>query len=268
VPYTDWDFGARTAVWTLGSKKLIRPNRTVTWQQAIPDGVLAAAIDGTVSLLPDNHAADDGNSWYRASLDPDGVNAHPGLTITAKILSPGLLQISAHNPSTSGAYLVSPSTYTDTGYPGRLGQPSLWIGGIPATPADEATITVTYGDGAGSTDVASSAYLQDHDTAVGVGNWLLNQLYMDVRDFTDVSIVPDGTIEISDIDRLVDPDASGVNEYVLIWGWSFSAEFPPAGTSAGSREMTLNVRALGPPDAPLGGAIPDRFEVGEFWAYA
>jgi hypothetical protein len=268
VPYTDWDFGSRTAVWTLASKKLIRPNRTVTWQQAIPDGVLAAAIDGTVSLLPDNHAADDGNSWYRASLDPDGVNAHPGLHITAKILSPGLLQISARNTTAQGAYLVSPSTYTDAGYPGRLGQPSLWIGGVPATPAAEATVSVTYADGRGETPVASNSYLQDHDTAVDVGNWLLNQLYMDVRDFTDVSIVPDGTIEIADINPLRDPDASSVDEYVLIWGWSFSADFPPAGTAGGSRDMSLNVRALGPLDAPLGGAITDRFEVGTAWSYA
>ncbi|HEX4432852.1 MAG TPA: hypothetical protein VHZ96_26500 [Frankiaceae bacterium] len=267
VPYTEWDFtDDPTAIFTLKAKKKIPAGQTVTWQQPLTDGTVAAAIDTTFTLLPDGHDPTDGGSYYRSSADVHGIAAGPKLTVTGRLANSGLIEITAANKSRTDAYLTTPSTNTDL--PAGTQSTGLWVGGYTASPGDEATVVRTYGDGVGTLPVDSNPYLQDHDTAVAVGDWLLGQLFTDVRDFTDVAIMPDHRLDIADPCRLTNPDPSGVDEYVLLWGRTYAAQFPPAGQQGGSRSMTLDVRAFGPPDAPLGGQIPDRAEADLFWAYS
>lgn len=266
VPYTEWEFGDPAAIFTLQTNKKIPAGKTITWQQPLDNGALAANITPVATLLPDGADPTDGGSYYRSSADRHGAAAGPKLTVLISQPSPGVLEVSAHNPSSRHAYLTTPSTNTDFDA-GSIGS-GLWIGGTPVTAGDEATVECVYGDGRGTLQFGSNAYLQDHDTAVAVGNFLLGQLFMTIRDFTGVSIVPDLRAEPSDIDRLVNPDPSGVDEYVIVWGWSYSAEFPPAGQDGGSRDMTLDVRALGAPDAWLIGSISDRGDIDNTaWLY-
>lgn len=249
VPYTEWEFGDPTAIFTLQTNKKIPAGKTITWQQPLDDGALAANITPVATLLPDTHDPTDGGTYYRSSADRHGAAAGPHLTILVSQPSPGVLEISAQNKSARDAWLTTPSTNTDFAA-GSIGS-GLWIGGTPVTAGDEATVECVYGDGRGTLPFGSNPYLQDHDTAVDVGNFLLAQLFMTIRDFTGVSIVPDHRIEPSDLDRLVNPDPSGVDEYVIVWGTAYSAQFPPAGQDGGSRDQTIDVRALGAPDTWL-----------------
>lgn len=264
VPFTEWDFGDRGLVWQLGSRKKIPLRSTVVWQQTLTD--LACALDTGVALLPDMHDPSDGGSYYRASVDKAGTAAHPGLHITVRQVSGQRIEITARNSTGQDAYLVSSADNTDL--PAGTAGTGLWVGGIPVTAGDEATVTALYGDGVGTLALDSNPYLQDHDTALDIAWWVENQVYVDIRDFTDVAIQPDHRIETGDLHHLIDPDPSNVDEYVLVWGRAYTAQFVPAGQSGGTRDMSLEVRALGPPDAPLGGLIPDRCEADVFWAYA
>jgi hypothetical protein len=249
VPYTDWTFGAATLIWSLASKKRIRPGDTLTWKQQLPDGTLAANIDATASLLPNTHSISDGHSWYRASLDSNGIDAYGGsLPITLTQAGAGAVVISVFNPSRRDVWLVSPSSYTDiTTVP--AGGASLWIGGVPAVAADEATASVSIGAGTNPLTLSSNPYLQDHDTALALGRYVLAQVYTAIRNFTNCDIVPDVRVEIADKHRVQDKDRSQIDEYTVVWGTHFAADF-----TKGSESWTqsLDYRAIAAPGGWIG----------------
>jgi hypothetical protein len=248
VPYTQWAFGAPTAVYTQTGAKKIPKLQTTVWRQTID--LVAAALDATVTNLPNGQVPTDGNSWYRASTDATGKIEHSGISVSVRQITSSVIEITAVNKTGVDAYLVAPSNYTDI----TVGTPTLWIGGTPATPGDEALVDVTIGAGTSIFTVASNPYLQDPDAARDLGYHVLNQVMATVRDFTNVSIVPDARIQIAD-KQFID-DAAGrskIREYVTVWGWSFNATFPIPGESGGTWEHQLNLRAVGPPGAWIGG---------------
>lgn len=266
VPYTEWDYGKKTVVYTLPSKKRI-PRGTTTWTQPLTDTdgsqVLAGQFDTTAALLPDGHDPTDGNTWYRASLDVNGLNAHPGLSITITPQSAAAVQVSVTNKYAT-AYLTTPASYSD--FTAGTTSTGLWIGGVPVTPGDEATVFADIDDGLNPLDVASNPYIQDHDTAYELAKFLLCQVFIDIRDFTNVSVVPDARIEPADLYGFQEQHQADIDDYAIVWGWSLNLDFPQAGQPGGSAEMLLNVRALGPVDAWLGD-ITGRSEADLSWAY-
>lgn len=265
VPYTGWSFDDPAPIWTIPGKKKVPAGQTLVWQQKINQ--LAAAIDGTVNVLPTGASAPTGGaSWYAASRDRNGLVSHGDMTVTARLLQPDLIEITAANPGQFDAWFVVPGdAYTVL----TAGTPSLWIGGTPATQMGEAVVQRPYGDGKGVLTLSSNPYIQDHDTAAALGDFWLNQLYVSYRDLANVSIVPRADLDIADLRRLTETNAGYFDDYVLIWGWSLDIEFPSIGDgSGGTFDMAVSAKAIAPPGAPLGGQIPNRFEVGSFWAYA
>jgi hypothetical protein len=253
VPYSEWTFAAPTNVFTVAAGKRIPARRTTSWTQPM-EGV-AGQIATAATLLPNGHTFADGNTWYRASSDSAGVTAHPGISISVNQVSPGVIGITAVNTTSRDAYLVSPASYTDI----PVGTPSLWVGGLPAVPADEAFVDLVIGDGKGVYTFPSNAYLQDPDTARLIGYWLANQLYTPVRDFTNVEIVPTRASRSATSTTSSTTSRSGIDEYVFVWGWNFSAEFPTPGGTGGSWDETLSLRTVGPPGSWLAG-VPGRSE--------
>lgn len=272
VSYTDWDYSSPGLVWSLAAKsaKKLTGGKVTTWTQKITDGTLVAQVDATVSKLPDDAIPGAGGvSSYRVSLDRNGINPHPGLrSLTITQLTATSFQISADNRGRPTAYLVSPSSYVDVSGHVVLGDPSLWVGGIKVTSGDAAIVSVTYGDGKNGLDFGDNAYLQDHDTAVALGNYVLAQVAFSIRDYPTLEIVPDPRIVCGDIKPLTEAKIASISEYIQVWGYTFTADFPPPGQSGGTWTQTLDPRALGPPGAVLGGDIPDRAEVGTSWAYS
>lgn len=266
VTYTEWTFSPAGLVWAAPGHRKIAANQVTTWTVTMPDGTLVAEVDGTASVLANNATPGaGGNSSYRISLDANGVNPHPGVrSVTIKQLSSSVVQITVDNRGGPGGYLVTPATYTDF----DAGTPAMWVGGVLASASDQATVTVSSGDGSNQLDFDSNNYLQDPDSAYAVGLFVLRQVRWDVREFGDVPILPDPRILCGDLDKLEEDDRSQVNDYVMVWGTTFTGSFPPAGSdSPGTWEQTLTARALGPPDSWLGGQIPDRAEAGTSWAY-
>lgn len=269
VTYTEWDYGDPGLVWSLAAKakKKLLGGQVTTWTQEITDGTLVAQVDGTASILGNSdNPGDGGNSFYLISLDRNGVNRHPGLaSLTIRQLTATTFEITADNRGRPSGFLVVPSSY---GGPQTVGDPSLWIGGIQVTAGDAAIVSCTYGDGKNPLDFGDNPYIQDHDTAVRLGNYVLAQVAFSIRDYPTLETVPDPRIVCGDIKPLKEPKVAKVAEYIQVWGYTFTADFPPPGQSGGTWTQTLDPRAMGPPDAWLGGAIPDRAEVTSSWAYA
>jgi hypothetical protein len=79
APVTTWKFAAPATVWSSETARVI-PGHTAGHSFIVDTGdQLVAAVDGTISLLPDG-GGNDGHSYFRASVDPAGLNRHTGLT--------------------------------------------------------------------------------------------------------------------------------------------------------------------------------------------
>jgi hypothetical protein len=257
VPYSEWDFGKAGLIWSAAARKKIKANSTVTWKQVLPAGALAATIDTTVSLLPTTgYPSSGGGSYYLASIDAAGTAAHPGLTITLTLLSPDTVLISVQNSQAQDAWLSVPGTYTG---PLDVGSPALWIGGIPATVGQEALATAHVGSGLGVLSVPSNPYIQDHDTALTLAQFLLNQLSTDVDDFPGVALIPDGTILCGDMEHVTD-QYGHLDDWMVVWAWTHQASWQPG--QPATFDMTVDLHPLGPPGAWLIG-FPGRSEIGQ-----
>lgn len=264
VPFTPWKFATSpTLLWQLTDAMVkdwkVPGNTTRTFVVDLDSGTLAGTVDASVGKLGTGADPTDGTaSHYLASRDPDGLTAHGNFgPVTAQLLSPSRLQITATNPTSLPAYFVVPSSFT--GIP-DAGTPALWVSGTVVTQGSETTVTV--GDGPGVLPVDSNAYLQNYDDAHALGEWLLEQLAFDIRDFTGSMIIPDATIEPVDVVPLTGTAASMIADYARVWGWQLSMTAPPPGGGSGTFEETLSLRALGPPGAWLLG-IPGRSEIGD-----
>lgn len=243
VPYTSWNFAAPSLVYQLRTVWRILPQetRTITMR---PD-TLVTSLDLTVSKLPDGHTANDGRSYFRASSDRSGITEFPG-TLTFAVSQPDsqTIKVVVKNTATrTTAWLASPASYADL----TVGTPSLWIGGVAVTPDDELTADVQWPPGAAASsrwgEVAyqaqSNPWVQDDATAADLADDILADSPRPRPDLTDISIVPDFRLQLTDRIRLVDPDRSGVDEYAVIFGENIHIEDGQVSHSLDARTVTF-----------------------------
>lgn len=222
VPYTPWIFAAPNLVYTATAVYQI-PKRTSAsapkvWTVTLPDGALVAQVDATASKLPNAHVTTDGNSWFRASADPAGLNEATGVTVTINQTSSGQIQIIATNSSGVDAWLISPANYIDI----AVGTPSLWVGGIAVSQADAINVDQSVDTADTAISISPNSWLQDDATATQLAFDLLDDLYYARPDLTGIDVVPDPAIQLMDRVRVTDTDRTGVDEYAIVWGWTLT----------------------------------------------
>lgn len=268
VGYTSYNYGARTLVWNQTTPVSIPAKQTLSFETTpSSDGALFASADLSVVNLPNNGNPNDGNSWFRASTTQGGVAEHPGgLVFTIQQTGPGKFRVTIVNTSTVTAWLVTPSNYTDI----TVGTPSLWIGGVPVTPADEVKAEYQWpplnADGTGG--AASDTFLGDqlydapsnpYRQVASAANSLAIETVSDGRYpaplVADIPIHPDPRIPMYTTVRLQDPDFSGIDDYGTIWGMDLSL-------ARGQWSQSISVTMAGPPGQWLLG-IAGRSELGQ-----
>lgn len=243
VPYTSWAFSTPTVVGQLESVWRVAPqsSRTIT----LHPETLVTSLDSTVSKLPTGHVTDDGRSWFRASSDRNGVDEFTG-ALTFAISQPDsqTIRVVVHNQATrTSAYLVTPSNYTDL----PVGTPSLWLGGVLVTPADELTADEQWPPGAAASSrwgeqayqMDSNAWIQDGDSADLLAVDILADSPRPRPDLTGVSIVPDFRLQLTDRIHLIDPDRSLVDEYAVLFGENIHIEAGQVSHSIDARAITF-----------------------------
>jgi hypothetical protein len=266
IPYTPYVYATvASTVWTIGTATRIPKGQTVT---------LTATVDGlftnlatTISKLP-NGTVDPTASYYRVSYDSAGSSEHPGVTFGAIMqTSANTLTIPVTNPTTRDAWLVSPANYLDV----PAGTPLLRIAALAVTPGDALVADFQYppvsSGGAASTrwgEVAyqpsSSQWLQDPDSATQLAQDIVVDSCIPRPNLTNVSIIPDPRLQLSDVVRIVDSDRTGVDEYARIFAWTLTYE---AGSDGGDMtyDMTIDARTLSAPGGWIMG-YAGRSEVG------
>lgn len=244
IDYTEWTYGAATAIFSPTAKWRIAAYSTQTFTRTLPDGATAAITSGLASVLPDGHNPADGGHWYRAARDKFGNVEHGPLTVQIDALTASTVQITVTNPGGYDAWLVTPTNYADR----AAGTVALWVGGIPVTPDQPTTVHVSYGDAKPTYTAPPNAYRQDRDAALAFGAFLLDQLHRAKPTYQGVAIVPDARLVVPDKVTVDIPLADGQVETtdVLIWGLSFSADF-----DSKTWDMSLDIRRVAPPGAWL-----------------
>jgi hypothetical protein len=266
VDATPWQFAATSRIWQLDVVTKVPAHGSITLTPTLD--VLAVETDSSVSVLPDGWLGTV-HSYYRASGDQYGNAEHQGLTFAVTQISSTQLRIVVSNPTTSDAWLVSPSNYTDL----AVGTPVLYIAGRPVLAASTTTQDFQWPPlilgsggapdtgGAASTDVGEIAvqltgnqWIQDRDTALMLARDVVLDQCIARDTFDNVSIVPDHRIQLTDLVRIIDTSATGADEYLYVFAVSTSYD-------GDSQSQTITARTLGPPGAWLLG-IPGRSELG------
>lgn len=228
--YTGWNYGTRATVWQNPGVWYVPRRSTIT--KTVTTDQLIAAIDPIVSPLPDpSSGAVAGDSYYRASQDAAGVSEHPGVLITAIQNSANQVTFTLQNSTALDAWLISAANHTDL----TVGTPVLWLGGIPVTPNDEITSDrqwppIADGGAASSTlgDIAYSLtgnpYMQDQVSADRIAVDLLSDLHTAPILLTNVVIMPDPRLQLTDRALLTDTTRTGMSEHVTVWSTSLTIE--------------------------------------------
>lgn len=264
--YTLWNFGATSSVWKLTGVMSVPPGQTVIVNTTTDEtgNALFAAVDTVFSKLPQSGDLNDGNSYYRASLDSAGVTEHPGLTITVVPLTSGTMRISLTNKTTKTAWLVSSANYTDI----TVGTPVLSVGGRPVTQANtiitEAQWPPLATDGSGGAasdpvlgdivyEMPSNLWRQNPAATAAVAGAALSDGAFLRPNFDTIPIQPDFRLQPADRLHLVDDDASGMDDYVRLWGYAITL---------GPNEcaMTISAVAIAKPGGWILG-LPGRTEL-------
>jgi len=261
VEYTPWSFAtANTTVWSATSAIRIPKQSTKTLTVTTTDTLFASVASPFVNLP--NGSTNVTSSHYRASTDKYGTAEHPGVTITAVQTSPSTAVLTMVNATSQDAWLVSPSNYTDvTIYP--VGTPVLQLAGLAVTQGDAATQDVQYpaaADGGAAstrfgeqaTQISGNAWLQDDDSALELAVDIVVDQEVPRPNLTGVEIVPDPRIQLIDVVHLLDPDRTGVDEYVRVFGWTITWEAAGDATSPMRYDMTLDARTLAAPGGWIG----------------
>jgi hypothetical protein len=224
VPYSGWEFGASTLVYTAKARNKIAARTTRVWTVKLDEGSLVAQVASPAVYLGAGQSISNGQTRYRVSLDRYGLNEHPNppdVTLTQP--DPGRITITVANHTGQDAWLVSPANYVDM----DVGVPALWINGIAVAQADEQTTSFSLpalDPNVGDVVVAlsSNPWSQDSDTAEALAFSLCDELYQPGPNITGIDIIPDPRLQLMDRVHLVDADVSGIDEYVILWGWTLS----------------------------------------------
>lgn len=266
VPYTTYAFAsAPSTVFTLNAPTRVPRYSTITLVATLD--TLFASLDASISKLP-NGSADTSHSFYRASTDSSGLNEHPGVTFPSIVqTAPNELTITVRNPSSQDAWLVSPANYVDL----PAGTPVLRLAALAVTAANELVADFQYppatSGGAASTrwgevawQASSNPFSQDPTTAAQLAQDVVIDSCVPRPNLTNVTIIPDPRLQLSDVVRIIDSDRTGVDEYARIFAWTLTYE---AGSDGGEMtyDMTIDARTLSAPGGWIMG-YAGRSEVG------
>jgi hypothetical protein len=182
--------------------------------------------------------------------DPSGLHNHPGgISITMTQVSSNKVRIDFTNISNVDGWLIASS---DDPSP-AAGTPVLQVGGTPVTAADEVTADYQYPDvtagGAASSRFGEVAWqqsgnpwIQDPDSAQQLAQDVVLDGYVPRPNLTNIAIMPDPRLQLTDIVHLIDPDTTYVDEYGRIFGWTFNLGHD-------TWSMTVDARTVAPPGA-------------------
>lgn len=243
--YTEIKFGTTSeTVFTLAKPLKVDAHTTQHFTFTLTDTI--ADIDETFSALADGDSPPtDGNSHFRAATDRAGTTRadYSKFTVTAKIVAANKVKVTVVNNGPTFWFVTAADYLLDDIY----GTPALWIGGLTTASVEPVTVEASTDAGDSTFAVPANIFRQDRDTAFDLCTYLLLDLYKARPDYTGVEIIPDPRIQIGDRITLQDPNLTGINTDVLVWGWSLDGDF---GDSP-QWDMTLNCRALAPPGAWL-----------------
>jgi hypothetical protein len=245
APVTTWKFAAPATVWSSETARVI-PGHTAGHSFIVDTGdQLVAAVDGTISLLPDG-GGNDGHSYFRASVDAAGLNRHTGLTNgrIAQIDSTHF-RVTFDNTWQRKAYLITPVGYSDL----QPGTPTLQIGGIADSTADTILADSQWPPaaegGAKTTPIRGevpyvfpdNGWRQDLDSGQALTDDTLCELRRPVLDLSNVTMSrPDPTLQLGDRIHLVAPHLY-LDDDVIVFGIH----------NNGPAAQTLDVRMVAAP---------------------
>ena len=102
--------------------------------------------------------------------------------------------------------------------------------------------------------MTGNPWIQDFASAFNLAQAVVLDGYVPRPNLVGITIVPDPTLQLSDLIHIQDPDVTMVDDYARIWGWTLSI-------TPDSWSMTLDARSIAPPGAWILG-IPGRSELG------
>lgn len=168
-------------------------------------------------------------SGYRAALAADGTGGPiTNLAMTVEQIGPSSIAIAVHNPNSYAVWLVTPA---NVGYPvASVGQPALTVAGQVAwavsTSVDQTGTTtavvnadsqwppaseggaVTNRRGEIALTLNANPWVQDLPSAQAFTDDLLADLYKPRPMWTNVALVADPSLQLTDRVTVADPDAS------------------------------------------------------------
>jgi hypothetical protein len=247
IGYTTWTFGAPATVWSLEGAWRAPRKRTVT--HIVTTDSLITSLDATVAVLPGSGVGTAGLSYYRVSTTASGASDHPGITVNLAQISSNKVLVTLINNTSQDAYLVASADQVAP----PAGTPVLWIGGVSVMPANEVQADYQYpavADGGAASSrfgevawqASGNQWVQDADTAAQLGQDVVLDSYVPRPNLTDIQIIPDPRLQLTDKVHIQDPDLTGVDEYARIFGWTLNL-------SGDDWSMTIDARTLAPPGA-------------------
>jgi hypothetical protein len=256
VGFTGWSTQAKQTVWSLTRPWRIPARSTgrnaVIRYVTLPE--VTVNVPTTVAAYPNSGAPAAGANAYAASLDVSGINAHPGLTITATQVGSQRVKLRIVNNTANPAYMVSPATTTGL----TPGTPTLIIGGQPVTQDTEATADYQYPSEDDGGAISSrfgeqlwsstgDPWIQDADTAQQLVQDVVQAGYQPRPNLTGLEIVPpDPRIQNGDLLHVQDAVTTIVDEYVRAFGWELTV-------NQSGMAQSIDSRALAPPGGWIGG---------------
>jgi hypothetical protein len=256
VGFTGWSTQAKQTVWSLTRPWRIPARSTgrnaVIRYVTLPE--VTVNVPATVAAYPNSGAPTAGVNAYAASLDVSGINAHPGLTITATQVGSQRVKLRIVNNTANPAYMVSPATTTGL----TPGTPTLIIGGQPVTQDTEATADYQYPSEDDGGAISSrfgeqlwsstgDPWIQDADTAQQLAQDVVQAGYQPRPNLTGLEIVPpDPRIQNGDLLHVQDAVTTIVDEYVRAFGWELTV-------NQSGMAQSVDSRALAPPGGWIGG---------------
>jgi hypothetical protein len=248
-------------VWSATTAVKVAANSTRTL--TVTSENLFAKADTGFSVLPNGSGAVT-TSRYRASTSAAGTVEHPGVTVTTAQTTSTTAVLTMVNTTNQDAWFVSPANYVDI----PVGTPLLRLAALVVTQGDSATrefvyppdpTTTRFGDQA--TEISGDLWIQDDDTALQFATDIVVDQCVPRPNLTGLAIVPDPRIQLTDVVHILDPDRTGVDEYVRVFGWSIVWEAASDPQSAMTYDMTIDGRTLAAPGGWIMG-VAGRSEIG------
>jgi hypothetical protein len=186
------------------------------------------------------------------------------VTVTTAQTSGQTAVLTMVNGTNQDAWFVSPANYVDI----PVGTPLLRLAALVVTQGDPAVrefsyppdpTTTRFGDQA--TEISGDLWIQDDDTALQFATDIVVDQCVPRPNLTGLAIVPDPRIQLTDVVHILDPDRTGVDEYVRVFGWSIVWEAASDPQSAMTYDMTIDGRTLAAPGGWIMG-VAGRSEIG------